>query len=271
MLAFVQVASARAVDPPRAQLTPGQERLTDALLQPANLSIDNTTGKTVDAVSLRLDSGGPRFVYPLTLPTGESTEQTVRLPPLTGEQTWNIRLLDRDRSLVAETAATIRWPIEWVDPDALVAPGIYSRFRYDLPRWDSQLRTNLLAVGAIATLAMAAMAWMHRTRAQLIGLVVIVAAATGMAGWLLAGESTVLERTVPVRLSGTDANGPARRATVLTARRTVEHRVESGDYVPLYRSWEHLIADESAVRSGGGFTTRLQPDRPMILLIRDRR
>jgi hypothetical protein len=267
LAAVALVNAAAANEPLRAQLTPDTEAATsEAPLQPAILAIENTTGQTIEGVALRPDRGGPRFVFPLVAAPGASSRTTVYLPALAGEQTWQVRLLDGDGHTVAGTTAAVRWPIDRVDPGALVAPGLYGRFGYDLPRWSDRLRTNLLATGGIATLAMAALAWMHRSRAKWIGLVVVVLAATGVAAWLTAGEPVVLERTLPVQM-GPDAN-TTDRVLVLTARRTREHTVESGRYVPLYRSPEHMLADETTVRAAGGFTTRLSPDRPMILLIR---
>lgn len=261
-------ASVQAAQPPRAQLAPVEaDAPRPTRLQPASLTIDNTTDTAVEAVALRWDRGGPTFVFPLAIAPGSAGRREVFLPAAAGEQSWEVHLRGKGDSPIATTAARIRWPIDRVDPAALVSPGVYRRFQADLPRWDDRLRMNLIGLAAVATLAMSALAWMHRSRGQLIGLAVAIVVATAVAGWILAGEAIVLERTLPVTLPSGEPNQPGGRALVLTARRTTSYSREEGRYIPLYRSPEHMLADETTLSASGGFTTTLSPDRPTVLLI----
>ncbi|MFW5733121.1 MAG: hypothetical protein ACOCZU_07890 [Planctomycetota bacterium] len=260
--------SVQAAQPPRARLAPAEGGTPDAnRLQPARLAVENTTDHAVEHVALRWDRGGPTFVFPLAIAPGQSARREVLLPASAGEQTWDVHLRGQADSTVATTAARIRWPIDRVDPAALVSPGVYRRFQADLPRWDPRIRMNLIGLATVTTLAMAALAWMHRSTGQLIGLAGVIVAATAVAGWVIADEPIVLERTLPVTLSAGDPNQPDGRALVLTTRRTTSYSRHEGRYIPLYRSPEHMLADETTLRISGGFTTTLSPDRPTVLLI----
>ncbi len=159
----------------------------------ATLTVTNDGEQVVRAVSLRWAGGGPTMVFPAAIPPGAEADLDVKLPAAAVQQTYAVRLLaDEDPRGVplAETAASITWPVAWVTDEAFLDPSPYDAYGYAAGPWSRSERWRMLGLAGVAAVMMAA-TLLLRPPHRIAALTAAVA---------LAGAGVWLLRPSPVRV-----------------------------------------------------------------------
>jgi len=246
-LGVVALASPSAAEI-TASLTPAEAQ--DANLRPyrqADLLLANTGPSAVDAVVLRPAGGGPAVRYALAVPAGSDGRLTVALPAIWPTQEYTVNALDTAGAEVATASASISWA------DADVATGAFIDDAYRLwgdarATWPS--RTRAEAVGLLAILVAASAGALFARSAG--GRVAVIVAAACLVGLLIAhvpawpGPVDAADHYLYRSASG--QAGEVESFTVLSARSdSVWRRVTASMPYPVYADRAAADADDAEV------------------------
>ncbi len=187
-----------------ASLTPqtGQQGRGD--FRPAELTLTNDTGQTLQAVQFQMEGGGMRLQYPLAAAPGQQVRTSVLLPPIWPIQRYRLDALDTSGAVAGSTGVEITWPAEAVATGQFVDES-FEAFRTARPAWRQQDRRGLLWFGAVFVLAAGGLVLIRRALLRLAGLAVLTAGACGL--WLVLPVRPAAVEFQPYYLETCDAAG----------------------------------------------------------------
>jgi len=211
----------------------------------------------VRAVLLQPEGGGPTILIPAVLVPGSPTQLVAPLPATSVEQTYRIGLLDADDAdavIVAESRASITWPVESVTPEAFLATEAYRKWEFDLPAWPAGTVRNVFLAAVLVGLATAGLLLVPpgALRAVALGLIVVAAC---WAMWSVLHSADIVVET-------TDADGTI---TVLTCRRTTVWHSDDAGWSPLYFDASQMKSQVVLIRPGRGMSVRLSPSQVQLI------
>ncbi|MFW6062083.1 MAG: hypothetical protein ACOC93_04670 [Planctomycetota bacterium] len=225
-----------------AELRPLPSDAQLAPYQPARLAVRNKTSRLVTGVRLRAQRGGPTMQMEMVLPPGEQQERTVPLPAVALEQVYRVCVRGAGESAWQPVrAATVRWPAEQVHPAAFVDPRLYARHERSYPDWPAEVRRNVLMLGVLLALGLAATLLIRPPGVRIVAAVIVIAAASVAAWTVVRSASLVVELHRPL------PREEGRFLAVLGARRSTEWSLPAASLpVPVYYATEQM-AEEPAV------------------------
>ena len=225
-----------------------------AALTPVKLTVADPDGElpaVARAVSLRRKAGGPTILQAASIAPRTAQTVTVRLPVISLQQTYVVRLLAdgaRSAALAEQEVplATSRVARVELARARLIDPVAYEDWQEDLPRWPaSTLRLAFLSVALGVALAGGAL--LIRSGPARLAAVVLAAAGATAAVWFVLGRQDPLE----VRHSGP--------FTIVTTRRTAVWSCPAREVEPVYWSPAQMDRDGMIYRPGGELTVRIRP------------
>ena len=210
---------------------------------------------SVRAMWLRPERGGPAIILPVAVTPGTSTQLSVALPATSIEQTYRIQLLEADdpeAAVVAESRASITWPVEDVRPEAFLDPDTYRKWEFALPAWQAGTIRNVFLAAVLIVLVTAGVLLLPwgALRALALGLIVVVGSCSMWA--ILHNADLVVERT--------DGD-----ITVLACRRTTVWHSNDANWCPLYYDAGQMEHQTVLIRPTRAISVQLQPGRVQLL------
>ncbi len=249
----------------------------------ATLTVRNDLGRAIEAVALRAGEGGPTLVYPLQVAPGRQRTLEVALPAISPDQLYTLGALDRysngladgEADVLTETLVPVAWLAEQVSREAMVRPAAFEAFADLRVDWPAELRRRaLVLLGGVVVLA-GFVLLIHPPRLRLVGLVGLVAAATGVLAWSASAVAPppAEANQFELLLRGPDNRLSLRTLTVLAGRRSVQAHARTANAWVLYPDLAALVADTTVLRpaepafsDGASVTYRAQPGRLRMLV-----
>lgn len=187
-----------------ASLTPQASQQGRGDFRPAELTLTNLTGQTLQAIQFQMEGGGMRLRYPLAVPPGQQVRTTVLLPPVWPIQRYRLEGLNAAGAVVGSTSVEITWPAELVATGQFVDES-FEAFRTARPAWRQQDRSRLLWFCAVFVLGAAGLVLIRRWLLRLAGLAVLTAGACGL--WLAMPVRPAAVELLPYYLETYDPAG----------------------------------------------------------------
>lgn len=238
----------------KAALSPAAKQDTAlAGFRLAEISIETDAESRVAGVSLRNSEGGPAMVIDITVPPASGETFTVHLPATSLQQSWFVTFIDRHGDTVGPTLnVPITWPPQLVTDKSFVRPELYDSLDGSLASWPAAWKRNVLLASVLLAIAAGATLLIARPMTRLAAITGVVVVAAGAAGLFAARAPTVIRRTIP------DPDGGA-TLHILSARRTLSWRSDTGGVYPLYRTSSHMKSDDSEINIKKGVRMTLTP------------
>ena len=214
--------------------------------------MENKTGRTLQAVSLRWRQGGPTIIQPAAVAPNSWQVLRIHLPAAWPEQMYDVTFLDGPPGASAGVAKalSITWPVELVADGAFIDPAAYEPYRGTFPAWPATLRKRLFLAAAALSLIAAATLLLRRPAARLAALAAVI---------LLAGAAATAAMLHQPIVQHLEANRDAGEFHVITSRRTTRWHTANAPWAPIYESRRQLSADTMTLTNHTTLSVLLHP------------
>lgn len=233
----------------------------------AELTLRNDLAVPLAAVAVRNADGGPWLLLPATAAPRGVARLTVDLPADGPNHSYSVRVYNRyvarqadgPADLLAETQATIAWPLDEPPAEPVLAPRAFTAFETAEPLWPVEFRQQLLLVLAGVCVVCGFALVTRRRPLRALAAVTLAAAATALLWWLLRQTAPPTSEVNAFELVHRRADGPTwlDSVFVLTGRRTARGRL-AADKAPAGQLW-CVYPDALSMRSD---ETLLRPAEP---------
>lgn len=220
----------------------------------AKLAVADPMGRlagVVRAVAIRPEAGGPTILCPASIAPKTVQDVSVRLPVISAQQAFVVRLLPAD-DVAATPLHQAIVPLEVTDLNAverargaLIDPDAYQGRLEDLPRWPPDLLRTVFLAAVLACVALGGALFIRRPAIRLLAAAAVVTAGSFVLAHVLGDCPTVLVR-------------PAGPVTIVTCRRTVAWSHPSS-MLPIYWNQRSMERDDLVLRPEGDLTVTLHP------------
>jgi hypothetical protein len=259
-LAGLAFAMPAAAAPLRASLEPAKGDSSARPFAMAVLAVENGLGKPIAAAALKPVQGGPTVLTELLVPPGSRAQYRIALPAAEAHQEYQIRLLDAyddgraptPPTVLAETQASIDWPLETVTSSGLISPQAYAAVGSTAVGWPASLRQQALIALASFLLLTGFCLLLPWRIGRLMGTLAAVAAGGGLLWWLSNSPAAAAVESTTGHITQRNADGRILRETILrlSARRTAAFAGDLDDLRPLYQDALAFQHDRSILRLG---------------------
>ena len=228
----------------------------------AELTVRNAGGETasvIRAVQIRESQGGPTFVVAVTAPPDSTRAVRVKLPAVSLEQTYRIRLLTEvraDSPAIGEFELPLTWDVELVNTEEWIDAEAYAPWEGDLPSWSPTVKRNVFLTAVLISLAMAAAMFVPPTW-RTATLILVAAAGCYAATLPLRSVDVVVERRLVAFAPG--EREADQTLWALTSRRTTPWTSEGIRLTPIYRHRREMLSDDTIIGPGGRIRLSLHP------------
>ena len=212
----------------------------------------DNTHDVIRCITVRSARGGPTMLFRVTIPTGAPPlKLSVVLPPLSAEESYNVRLLageTAEAAVIAEFDLSLDWPAGWVTAEAFLDPDAYDAGDYLPPVWSNRTLQSVFVVAAVACVLLAATLLMRRAAWRLFGAsAAVIATAAGL--WFAASfEPTIVRREL----------GDDGRLLLVSCLRDAHCEIPEPHIAPLYYNLEEMARDEAVIRTSEKLTVRFK-------------
>lgn len=259
----VLCSSAAASDEATVSLEPAREQDRTALpYRLAELTVRNAGGETasvIRAVQIRESQGGPTFVVAVTVPPDSTRTVRVKLPAVSLQQTYRVRLLTEmraDSPAVSEFELPLTWDVELVNTEEWIDAEAYAPWEGDLPSWSPTVKRNVFLTAVLISLAMAAALFVPPTW-RTAALILVAAAGCYAATLPLRSVDVVVERRLT--LPHPRQRQQDQTLWALTSRRTTPWTREGIELTPIYRHRGEMLSDDTVIGPGDRIRLSLRP------------
>lgn len=152
----------------------------------AVLLFTNPEDQEITHLGIRWTGGGPRMIYPVSVPPGGEAKQGVHLPAVWSDQTYKIDLYSNGE-IKHQLEAHIVWPAPLTTKKSFVDHYQCKKLMEEHTGWPKEVRVNTTLAVALTVIILACCLMIRNTLARTILLVMVICGFT-VISWMIVGR-----------------------------------------------------------------------------------